>query len=219
VRGIAPGATICSYRVFPSGAESQASNFDIVNAIDTAVEDGCHLINLSLGGGPDDPATDRAIDHAWHRGVVCIVASGNDFRQPVANPARYGACVAVSAFGRPGACPPETVSICSIELPADPTGKFEVADFSNIGKETDLTGPGVGVVSTVPGGYAAMDGTSMACPAVTGRAAVLLSHDQTGILDMPADSTRALAMRTLIESKAKLMGFGAEFEGHGALTI
>ena len=48
--------------------------------------------------------------------------------------------------------------------------KNYIAAFSNSGVEIDVAAPGAGVVSTVPGGYGVMSGTSMACPAVTGIA-------------------------------------------------
>src|SRR5439155_407571 len=53
-----------------------------------------------------------------------------------------------------------------------------IAQFSNIGRELDCTGPGVGVISTVPDkAYAVMSGTSMATPAVTGLATRLLGKN------------------------------------------
>jgi hypothetical protein len=48
----------------------------------------------------------------------------------------------------------------------------------------------VGVISTVPDGYAPMSGTSMACPAVTGFAVALLSRN-LAIRSMPRTVERA----------------------------
>src|SRR5262249_44847445 len=63
IRGLAPGVSLRSYRVFGKGAQG-ASNFAIAKAIDQAVTDHCDVINLSLGGGPTDPATQSAIVEA-----------------------------------------------------------------------------------------------------------------------------------------------------------
>ena len=90
-------------------------------------------------------------------------------------------------------------------------GKNFIAAFSNIGPEIDVTGPGVGVVSTVPGGYAPMSGTSMACPAVTGFTARILS----GQLPTTRDQSRSDAMAQALFLAAKNMGFPLVFQGHG----
>lgn len=50
------------------------------------------------------------------------------------------------------------------------------ASFSNYGDWVDLCAPGVDILSTVPGGYSKMQGTSMACPHVSGVAALIVSH-------------------------------------------
>ena len=89
-----------------------------------------------------------------------------------------------------------------------------IRDSSNIGPEIDLTAPGVGVISTYPGGYAVMDGTSMSCPAATGAAAAILSA-RPELLGLPRDSSRSEALARAVLSKAQPLGFGSLYEGRG----
>jgi subtilisin len=101
VRGLAPGVTLRSYRVFGKNID-RASNFAIAKAIDRAVADGCDLINMSLGGPNPDIATQEAIADARAQGVVVIAAAGNDGRSPCNFPAADSLALAVSALGRTG---------------------------------------------------------------------------------------------------------------------
>lgn len=174
IRGVAPGVALRSYRVFGQG-NNNASNYAIAKAIDAAVADNCDLLNMSLGGGAPDTLTAEALTAAHNAGVVIFAANGNDNRQPVSFPAANSMCQAVSAIGRIGTFPKGTEPEGSISAPYGKDKKNFIADFSNIGPETDLTGPGVGVMSTVPNGYGVMSGTSMATPAETGAAARLLA--------------------------------------------
>ena len=72
------------------------------------------------------------------------------------------------------------------------------------------------MVSTVPGGYAAWDGTSMACPAVTGAATVLLAREKRA-LRLARGQARSDEMARLVYAAAATLGFGAVFEGRGML--
>lgn len=226
IRGIAPGVTLRSYRVFPAtppGGEGEgASNFSIAKAIHAAIADGCDLVNMSLGvksgspGQPDDDVLRSAIADARAAGVLVIIATGNDGRKPVSFPASDPRAVAVSALGRRGTFPDDADSVGDVMDPPGTDAKNFIAAFSNVGSTVDLTGPGVGVISTVPGGHAIMSGTSMACPAVTGATARLLAAD-AATLGMSRNQARSDAIAKLAFQAAKTLGFGISFEGHGLI--
>lgn len=88
------------------------------------------------------------------KGGIVIFAAGND-NIDVDVPSMYDATIAVASITKFG----------------------EKSSFSNYGDWVDICAPGSEVVSTIPGNsYASMDGTSMACPYVSGVAALLVSH-------------------------------------------
>ena len=216
VRGAAPDAELWVYRVFGKDQE-RALSFNIAKGIRQAVNDGCDLINLSVGGAEDMPDVLREIHRARALGVVCIAATGNEYRSAVDYPARYSPVLSVSAFGRKGTWPAKAAQDLEVAKPYGTDAKNFVAAFSNVGSEVKLTGPGVGVVSTYPKGYAVMDGTSMAAPALTGVLARYLSQNPKILTKMPRDQTRSDAIVKLALSQAKKLGFGATFEGSGVL--
>jgi subtilisin len=213
IRGLAPGVSLRSYRVFGKGADG-ASNFAIAKAIDRAVSDGCDIINLSLGGGPSDPATQSAVHDARQQGSLVVAAAGNDDRGPVSFPAADPLCVAVSALGRKGTFPKGAVEEGDVKGPFGTDRDEFIAAFSNVGPEVDLAGTGVGILSTVPGGYAPMSGTSMASPAVAGVAARLLAR-LPAVLAMPRGPERSDAIAKALLQSAKDRGFTARLEGNG----
>ncbi|KWT70830.1 MULTISPECIES: S8 family serine peptidase [unclassified Variovorax] len=212
--GIAPTVSLRSYRVFPRGRS--ASNYSIAKAIDAAVSDGCDLINLSLGSqGLADPATSSAIADARGAGVAVFCASGNDGLPSVSQPAADQRAVAVGCFGRKGSSPRNSVADGSLGRASTLDKANRMATFSNHGVEIDMAGPGVGIISTVPGGnWAVMDGTSMACPAVVGMVSRLLSAN-AAVRTMARDQARSDAILKLAFQAARKLGFGPQYEGNG----
>ena len=88
------------------------------------------------------------------KGGVVIFAAGND---AIGNgaPGSYEPIVAVGAIASDGTR----------------------STFSNFGSWVDICAPGTGILSTVPNnGYTKLNGTSMACPHVSGVAALLVSY-------------------------------------------
>jgi len=212
LRGVAPGVTLRAYRVFAKGS-GQASSFAIAKAIDVAIAEKCDLINMSLGGPDADPVLKAAVDDARAAGSLCIIASGNSDRSPVSFPAKESNALAVSAMGRKGTFPTSAASADEVKAPYGTDKKNFVAAFSNVGPEIDLTAPGVGIMSTVPGTYAEISGTSMACPAATGAAARAIAG--TPVIKMKRNARRSEAIVKAVLASATPLGFGPTFEGLG----
>jgi subtilisin family serine protease len=80
--GIAPGAWLGNYNVFPDHVNDTrhgARSEDILNAVDAAIADGMDVLNLSLGGGyhGNNDLLAIGLDNAVEAGVVVAVAAGN----------------------------------------------------------------------------------------------------------------------------------------------
>jgi minor extracellular serine protease Vpr len=80
--GIAPGAWLGNYNVFPdlvNESRHGARSEDILNAVEAAISDGMDVLNLSLGGGfhGNNDLLSIGLDNAVDAGVVVAVAAGN----------------------------------------------------------------------------------------------------------------------------------------------
>ena len=73
---MAPEAEIYDYRVF--GDEGGRVDLAIARSIELAIDDGCDVINMSLGGPRANFNIGRAVQLAHSRGVPMIVAAGNE---------------------------------------------------------------------------------------------------------------------------------------------
>lgn len=214
--GVAPGVALHVYKIFGRG-QALTDSFHITKAIRQAVDDGCDLINMSLGADVDMPDVLREIQRARALGSVCLAATGNDFRAAVGYPARYPQVVAVTAMGRRGTYPGAATEVLSESAPFGSDQDNYVPDFCNVGPQVAMIAPGVGIVSSHKRAYAVMDGTSMACPVATGAVARLLAKNPR-ILNMPRDQKRSDAIIKLARGKAGSLGFGVSFEGSGILV-
>lgn len=76
--GVAPKARIVAVDAFHSkSGVDQIDTFDLVSAMDTLVERGVAVINLSLAG-PSNEVLDAEGKRVQARGVIVVAASGND---------------------------------------------------------------------------------------------------------------------------------------------
>ncbi|MEH2277942.1 MAG: S8 family peptidase [Nostoc sp.] len=157
VTGIAYDAKIMPVKVLD---ESGSGSFNSISkGIRYAVDNGANVINLSLGGPSSNRTLESAIDYASSKGVIVVMAAGNDGGSSPEYPASYASKsgIAVGAVDRNNNMP----------------------DFSNRSGTKEIayvTAPGVKVYSSVPNNqYATYSGTSMAAPHVAGVVALMLS--------------------------------------------
>jgi subtilisin len=216
IKGYVPQAKIRAYRAIGTG--SGALTFDLAKAIHQAVEDGCDIINMSLGSPSPQIAIRNKVEMAYDNGVLCIAATGND-GGAVNYPAAFNPVMGVGAFGKFGAYPDDSVHRTAESEIRSIDGQYYFAKFSCFGEGLDFCAPGVAILSTVPGGdYSAWDGTSMACPQVTGLAALTLAAQQE-IFKAPRDADRVERLIKTLKSRTGKLRFGPHYDGAGYLTV
>ncbi len=172
--GANPDALIMPVAVMQSDGTGDAAT--IIRGINYAAQNGADIISMSIGTYAYSIAMEQALAQAYQTAVL-VAAAGND------------------GLGMKYCCP-----ICMDMFPAAFTFVFGVqatvnggglANFSNYDctgpsysvhteeelYNYELSAPGAGIMSTVPGGqYRSYNGTSMACPLVAGGIAALLDR-------------------------------------------
>jgi len=166
--GVAKRAFVHAVKVL--GDDGSGSNSGIVRAIDFVAAEGERPAVISMSLGCSNPCQSRseavAIQAANRAGVTVVVAAGNNGRT-----AQPDACAYAPANI------PQAITVASITISAD-----QRSSFSNIGSCIDIFAPGSDVFSASPrsdSSFATLSGTSMACPHVSGVAALVLSESPT----------------------------------------
>jgi len=133
--GVAPGAWLGNYNVFPGEVVSARSE-DILNAVEQAVLDGMDVLNLSLGGGyrGNNDLLAKGLDSAVAAGVVVVVSAGNNGPGAftIGSPGRARDIITVGAssnnhfVGQPLSYGSTTVGAAVGEFPPLPSGTFDL---------------------------------------------------------------------------------------------
>lgn len=159
---------------------------DVADAIDYAVNNGAHIINLSysfpsMGWLINEvalriPLLFQSLNNAYNNNLVIIASLGNQESSDVRYPAGFiHQVIAVGA-----------------------TNRFrEKASFSNTGPHINVSAPGVGILTTERyGGTRSVSGTSFSSPIVAGVAGLIISQGKDRGFNLTNDDVRNILERT-----------------------
>jgi len=179
--------------VFPS---------DAANAMDYAVNNGAHVINLSYGF-PDMgwtigevifklPMLFQALDNAYKHNVVITVSMGNEFQE--GNPINY-----------PAAFQEQVIAVGASDQAA------QRASFSSTGPHISVVAPGVSIFTTVRGGGSApVSGTSFSSPLTAGVAGLVISQGLDRGFGLTNNDVKHILELTAVDITTTGVGFDAE---------
>jgi len=190
--GVAPDARLCSGVVIEGGHVLAR----VLSGIDWMFDCSVRVVCLSLGIPGYHPLFEIALARLRRSGVLVICPIGNGGRGTACSPALYPGVLAVGAVDR----------------------EDRVARFSGDGRsrreagaKPSLVAPGVGVLSSEPGGRMGIrDGTSMAAAYVAGAAALLFQACPNATVDE--------VERALLGSAEPLAGVPHNRQGSGLVN-
>lgn len=200
VSGLAPAATLVPLRVTPRVV---LLGFDrLAEAIHYAVDKGCHVISMSLGGPARSRTLERAIARAVEQGVVVLAAAGNVWPF-VVYPARFDQVIACAA--------------CNCQR--------KVWRRSAAGAAVDVTAPGESVWVARPGRSPDHDddivevgsGTSYAVATTAGACALWLAfHGRDALIARYGAPQIAAVFKELLMTAGVDVPAGWDTRRHGA---
>jgi len=211
VAGLAFGVTIMPVKVLNSSGSGTIAT--VAQGIYYAVDNGAHVINMSLASSYLGTTQQDALDYAYENGVVVVCAAGNSFLSgnTPQYPAAYETTIAVGAtrYDRTRAPYSNTGAYIDLVAPGGDTTVDQDDDGYPDGvlQQTFTSNGTIGSFS-----YRFLQGTSMASPHVAAAAALILSQNPS----LGPDE-----VRTLLQSTAVDLGISGKdpVYGHGLLDI
>jgi hypothetical protein len=155
--GVAPGADITSYRV--SDDKGRSDTWTLAAAIRRAVDEGHHILSISMGSYGDSPLMRDAVLYAVQAGAVVVASSGNEGLDKPTFPAAY----------------PSVVKAVAVDALGDPLL------FSNQADASALAAPGWAVQAAYPqNAIVEFSGTSASAPIISGVLATVMTQATAG---------------------------------------
>jgi len=167
VIGVAPKAKLYFAKAMDDAGRGDPSA--LVKAINWSINQKVDIISISAGMFFDFKPLHRVVKKAYKKNIIIVAAVGNTGTRQydVAFPARYPEVIGVAAYDQ----------------------RHRTAKFSSRGTNVSFAMPGVNIYSTyLDNQFCKMNGTSFACPIMSGICALILSKHRSGPTTTPCDT-------------------------------
>ena len=194
--GVAPDAKVIVAKTM--NVDGEGSLKAIADGINYCTQKNVDVINCSVGSLVNSYDLETAVRSAVAKGIPVVVASGNDGHndedgsiRELSYPASYDDAICVGAMNK----------------------DYKITSFSNSNEFVDFVAPGSEILTAYPNGkYAICEGTSFACPLISG---MLLLLKQKFIADFNRLPNEAELFGTLMRYTRELQGVSRHMQGWG----